>query len=244
MKPLRALARTLGAVVLSLAVSMAQAAPQHALTLYDEAPKYPANFQHYDYVNPAAPKGGTFRQKGVGSFDSLNPFISKGVPADDIDMIYDTLARRSLDEPFTEYGLVAGRIEKAPDNSWVRFYLRPEARFHDGQPMRAEDVVFSFQTLMQSGSPLYRGYYADVADVVAEDPLRVLFKFKHSNNRELPLILGQLPVLPKHFWKAGISPRAAWTFPWAAAPTQSPRSRRGARFATSGSRTTGHVIYP
>ena len=201
MMPLRALSKALSAVALCIAASVAHAAPQHALTLYDEAPKYPADFKHYDYVNPDAPKGGTFRQKGVGSFDSLNPFISKGVPADDIDLIYDTLARRSLDEPFTEYGLVAGRIEKAPDNSWVRFYLRPEARFHDGQPMRAEDVVFSFQTLMQSGSPLYRGYYADVADVVAEDPLRVLFKFKHSNNRELPLILGQLPVLPKHFWQ-------------------------------------------
>ena len=201
MMPLRALSKALSAVALCIAASVAHAAPQHALTLYDEAPRYPADFKHYDYVNPDAPKGGTFRQKGVGSFDSLNPFISKGVPADDIDLIYDTLARRSLDEPFTEYGLVAGRIEKAPDNSWVRFYLRPEARFHDGQPMRAEDVVFSFQTLMQSGSPLYRGYYADVADVVAEDPLRVLFKFKHSNNRELPLILGQLPVLPKHFWQ-------------------------------------------
>ncbi len=201
MMPLPALARALGACALSLAASLAQAAPQHALTLYDEAPKYPAGFQHYDYVNPDAPKGGTFRQKGVGSFDSLNPFISKGVPADDMDLNYDTLARQSLDEPFTEYGLVAGRIEKAPDNSWVRFYLRPEARFHDGRPMHAEDVVFSFQTLIQSGSPLYRSYYADVAEVVAEDPLRVLFKFKHSNNRELPLILGQLPVLPKHFWE-------------------------------------------
>ncbi len=201
MMPLPALARALGAFALSLAASLAQAAPQHALTLYDEAPKYPADFQHYDYVNPDAPKGGTFRQKGVGSFDSLNPFISKGVPADDMDLNYDTLARQSLDEPFTEYGLVAGRIEKAPDNSWVRFYLRPEARFHDGQPMHAEDVVFSFQTLIQNGSPLYRSYYADVAEVVAEDPQRVLFKFKHSNNRELPLILGQLPVLPKHFWE-------------------------------------------
>lgn len=201
MMPLPALARALSAFALSLAASLAQAAPQHALTLYDEAPKYPADFQHYDYVNPDAPKGGTFRQKGVGSFDSLNPFISKGVPADDMDLNYDTLARQSLDEPFTEYGLVAGRIEKAPDNSWVRFYLRPEARFHDGRPMHAEDVVFSFQTLIQSGSPLYRSYYADVAEVVAEDPQRVLFKFKHSNNRELPLILGQLPVLPKHFWE-------------------------------------------
>ncbi len=193
--------RTLLGLLLAGVACIAHAAPQHALTLYDEPPKYPANFKHFDYVNPDAPKGGTFRQAGFGSFDSLNPFISKGVPANDTDLIYDTLARQSLDEPFTEYGLIASKIEKAPDNSWVRYYLRPEARFHDGHPVRAEDVVFSFQTLMKSGAPLYRGYYGDVDQVVAEDPLRVLFTFKHNNNRELPLIIGQLPVLPKHWWE-------------------------------------------
>ncbi|MFJ4145160.1 extracellular solute-binding protein [Pseudomonas sp. NPDC089734] len=200
MTPLRALFMQAGGLLLAGIVCTAQAAPQHAVTLYDEAPKYPANFKHFDYVNPDAPKGGLFRQAGFGSFDSLNPFINKGVAADDIGLIYDTLTSRSLDEPFTEYGLVAGKIEKAPDNGWVRFYLRPEARFHDGHPMRADDVVFSFETLMKHGAPMYRGYYADVDQVIAEDPLRVLFKFKHKDNRELPLILGQLPVLPKHFW--------------------------------------------
>ncbi|WP_397459294.1 extracellular solute-binding protein [Pseudomonas asplenii] len=200
MMPLRALLLCAGGLLSSAMAGFALAAPQHALTLYDEPPKYPADFKHVDFVNPDAPKGGTFRQSASGGFDSLNPFISKGVPADDIGLIYDTLARQGMDEPFTEYGLVAAKIEKAPDNSWVRFYLRPEARFHDGHPMRAEDVVFSFQTLIKDGAPLYRAYYADVAEVVAEDPLRVLFKFKHTNNRELPLILGQLPVLPKHWW--------------------------------------------
>lgn len=183
-----------------LLCTQAVAAPQHALTLYDEPPKYPANFKHVDYVNPDAPKGGTFRESAMGSFDSLNPFISKGVPADNITLVYDTLAQQGLDEPITEYGLIAGKIEKAPDNSWVRFYLRPEARFHDGHPVRAEDVVFTFETLIKQGTPIYRTYYADVAEVVAEDPLRVLFKFKHTSNRELPLILGQLLVLPKHWW--------------------------------------------
>lgn len=183
-----------------LLCTQAVAAPQHALTLYDEPPKYPANFKHVDYVNPDAPKGGTFRESAMGSFDSLNPFISKGVPADNIGLVFDTLAQQGLDEPITEYGLIAGKIEKAPDNSWVRFYLRPEARFHDGHPVHAEDVVFTFETLIKQGSPIYRTYYADVAEVVAEDPLRVLFKFKHTSNRELPLILGQLPVLPKHWW--------------------------------------------
>ncbi|WP_248807174.1 extracellular solute-binding protein [Pseudomonas sp. MWU13-2100] len=187
-------------LLFSALASLAVAAPQHALTLYNEPPKYPADFQHVDFVNPDAPKGGTFRRSAMGGFDSLNPFISKGVPADGLDLIYDTLLRHGLDEPFTEYGLVAEKVERAPDNSWVRFYLRPEARFHDGHPMRAEDVVFSFQTLMKDGAPLYRTYYADVDDVIAEDPLRVLFKFKRTTNRELPLILGQLPVLPKHWW--------------------------------------------
>lgn len=200
MNPLHSLrAQAAGLLLASLACTV-QAAPQHGVTLYDEPPKYPADFKHFDYVNPDAPKGGTFRQASFGGFDSLNPFINKGVPADDIGLIYDTLARASLDEPFSEYGLVAGKIEKAPDNSWVRFYLRPEARFHDGHPMRAEDVEFSFKTLMEHGSPMYKGYYADVDQVVVEDPLRVLFKFKHKGNREMPLILGQLPVLPKHFW--------------------------------------------
>ncbi|MFK3789967.1 extracellular solute-binding protein [Pseudomonas piscis] len=201
MMPLRALRLHTSGLLLGVIACCAQATPQHAVTLYGEAPKYPAGFQHFDFVKPDAPKGGTFRMAGFGSFDSLNPFISKGVPESNIGLVYDTLMAQSLDEPFTEYGLVAGRIEKAPDNSWVRFYLRPEARFNDGHPLRAEDVVFSFQTLTNAGSPLYRGYYADVEQVIAEDPLRVLFKFKHSNNRELPLILGQLTILPKHWWE-------------------------------------------
>ncbi|QVI72036.1 MULTISPECIES: extracellular solute-binding protein [Pseudomonas syringae group] len=200
MNPLHSLRSQAAGLLLASLACTVQAAPQHGVTLYDEAPKYPADFKHFDYVNPDAPKGGTLRQAGFGGFDSLNPFINKGVPADDIGLIYDTLARSSLDEPFTEYGLVAGKIEKSPDNSWVRFYLRPEARFHDGHPIRADDVEFSFKTLMEHGSPMYKGYYADVDQVIVEDPLRVLFKFKHKGSRELPLILGQLPVLPKHFW--------------------------------------------
>lgn len=197
---LRALLIHVSGIALLSVASMALAAPKHAQTLYDEPPKYPANFKHFDYVNPDAPKGGTLRQAGFGGFDSLNPFINRGVPADDIGMIYDTLTRHGLDEPFTEYGLLAEKIEKAPDNAWVRFYLRPEARFHDGQPVTAEDVKFSFDTLMSKGAPMYRGYYADVEKVEVESPQRVRFVFKQAGNRELPLIVGQLPVLPKHWW--------------------------------------------
>ncbi len=188
------------ASLLALVGSLANAAGQHAITLYGEPPKYPSDFKSFDFVNPQAPKGGTFRQSGLGGFDSLNPFISKGVAADNIGLIYDTLTRHGLDEPFTEYGLLAGKIEVGPDNNWVRFYLRPEARFNDGQPVTADDVVFSFETLMKDGEPQYKAYYADVAKVTAEDKQRVRFDFKHNKNRELALILGQLAVLPKHWW--------------------------------------------
>jgi microcin C transport system substrate-binding protein len=197
---LRALFIHVSGIALLGVASLALAGPKHAQTLYDEPPKYPTNFKHFDYVNADAPKGGTLRQAGFGSFDSLNPFINKGVAADDIGIIYDTLTRHSLDEPFTEYGLLAEKIEKAPDNAWVRFYLRPEARFHDGQPVTAEDVKFSFDTLMSKGAPMYRGYYADVEKVEVESTHRVRFVFKQAGNRELPLIVGQLPVLPKHWW--------------------------------------------
>jgi microcin C transport system substrate-binding protein len=200
MTSLRALLTQTGGLLLAGLACLAQAAPPHAITLYGEAPKYPASFQHFDYVNPDAPKGGTLRLSDSGGFDSLNPFISKGVPAGQVSLIYDTLATQSLDEPMTEYGLVASGIEKAADNTWVRFTLRPEARFHDGHPIRAEDVVFTFNTLIKDGSPFFRSYYADVDKVTAEDPLHVLFSFKNGDNRELPLILGQLPVLPKHWW--------------------------------------------
>ena len=197
---LRALFIHISSIALLGVASLALAGPKHAQTLYDEPPKYPANFKHFDYVNPDAPKGGTLRQAGFGGFDSLNPFISKGVSEENIGIIYDSLTRPSLDEPFTVYGLLAEKIEKAPDNAWVRFYLRPEARFHDGQPVTAEDVKFSFDTLMSKGAPMYRGYYADVEKVEVESPQRVRFVFKQAGNRELPLIVGQLPVLPKHWW--------------------------------------------
>lgn len=220
MRPLRSvLLCAAGGLLLCLA-GLIQAAPQHALTLYGEAPKYPANFRHFDYANPNAPQGGTLRQAGFGGFDSLNPFINKGVAADDIGLIYDTLTRHSLDEPFTEYGLLAEKMEKAPDNSWVRFYLRPEARFHDGHPVTAEDVVFSFEVLMKDGAPSFKAYYADVEKVVAEDERRVRFDFRHTDNRELPLIIGQLAVLPKHWWQGRDFTRGSLDIPLGSGPYQ------------------------
>ena len=190
----------LGCLLLTLAATASAAPGKHALTLYGEPPKYAEDFSHFDYVNPDAPKGGTLRLSGFGSFDSLNGFISRGTAADQLGLIYDTLTVHALDEPFTEYGLIAERIEQAEDNTWVRFHLRPEARFHDGHPVTASDVVFTFNTLLEHGAPFYRAYYGDVKEVVADNEHSVTFHFQHGMNRELPLVLGQLPVLPEHYW--------------------------------------------
>ncbi|WP_339843506.1 extracellular solute-binding protein [uncultured Halopseudomonas sp.] len=181
-------------------VAIAAPAGDHALTLYGEPPAYPADFSHFAYVNPEAPKGGTMRLSGFGSFDSLNGFISRGASADQLSLIYNTLTFHAMDEPFTEYGLIAERIERAEDNTWVRFHLRPEARFHDGEPVTAADVVFTFNTLIEQGAPFYKSYYAGVKEVVADSDLSVTFHFHNGENRELPLVLGQLPVLPAHYW--------------------------------------------
>lgn len=216
--PLRSFLMQGSALLLLGLASLTQAAPQHALTLYGEAPKYPANFKHFDYVNPDAPKGGVLRLPGLNGFDSFNPFIPKGNAADRIGLIYDTLTYHSPDEPFTEYGLLAEKIEKAPDNSYVRFFLNPKARFHDGEPVTAEDVIFTFNALLEHGDPMYRHYYADVAEVVAESPRTVRFSFKHAGNRELPLILGQLQVLPKHWWEGRDFSRGGLEVPLGSGP--------------------------
>jgi len=177
------------------------AGPQHAITLYDEAPKYPANFTHFDFVNPDAPKGGRLKLASYGGFDSLNPFIPKGNVEGRIGLIYDSLTFQSPDEPFTEYGLLAETIDKAADNSSVTFNLNPKARWHDGQPVTAEDVQFTFEQLLKHGDPMYRHYYADVERVEILNKQSVRFVFKRNDNRELPMILGQLQILPKHWWE-------------------------------------------
>jgi microcin C transport system substrate-binding protein len=164
-------------------------------------PRYGADFKHFDYVNPDAPKGGSVRLADSGSFDSLNPFIIKGEPAAGLGLTYDSLTVQSADEAFTEYGLLAETIETPADRSWVQFTLRAEARWHDGQPITADDLLFSFQTLREKGAPFYRFYYASVETTEKIDERTVRFVFKPGDNRELPLILGQLPVLPKHYWE-------------------------------------------
>lgn len=176
-------------------------AHDHALALHGE-PKYPAGFAHFDYVNPNAPKGGTLRLANVAAatFDSVHPFILRGTPAQGLGLIYDTLTERSLDEAFTEYGLIAERIEAAADNSYVRYFLRAEARFHDGEPITAADVRWTFETLRDEGHPQYRAYYRDVEHVEVISDREVIFHFANTQNAELPMIIGQMPVLPKHYW--------------------------------------------
>lgn len=196
----------LRALTISLLLPLASplaAAPvtSHALTLRG-APALPAGFSHFDYVNPDAPKGGRLRLDGLGTFDSLNQFINKGIPADGLSRIYDTLTTSSEDEPMTRYGLLAKSIEHDPDDaSWVIYRLRPEARFSDGRPVRARDVVFSFDIIRSQGAPAYKAYFADVASVEALDPLTVRFRFRGKDNHELPMIVGELPILPEHYWR-------------------------------------------
>jgi microcin C transport system substrate-binding protein len=171
----------------------------HALSLMGAA-QLPPGFAHFPYANPNAPKGGDVALGAVGTFDSFSPHIVRGSPAGATALIYDTLMRGNADEAQVAYGHVAHTIEVAADARSVSFELRPEARFHDGAPMTAEDVAWTFQTLIAHGRPHYRQYWGDVAEVVVESPHRITFRFKHADNRELPMILGQLDVLPKHWW--------------------------------------------
>ncbi len=172
----------------------------HGLAMYD-TPELPTDFAHFPYVNPDAPKGGEMVRAAVGSFDSTNPFIIKGTSASGLTLIYDTLMTQNPDEPFTMYALLAEGVRLDPDRRWMEFDLNPEARFHDGTAVTASDVVFSFRLLRDEGEPFYAAYYADVTSVQALDADTVRFEFASENSRELPLILGQLPVLPEHYWK-------------------------------------------
>ncbi|WP_407275462.1 extracellular solute-binding protein [Halothiobacillus sp. DCM-1] len=162
------------------------------------SPKYPANFTAFRYVNPDAPKGGQMALSVFGSFDSLNPFVLKGLPAAGLnELCFDTLTVRAWDEPFSVYGLLADRAELAPDGLSISFGINPAARFADGSPVTAEDVLFSFEQLMSPAAhPRYRLYWADIlgAERVGADQLR--FRFRQVNP-ELHLIIGELPVFSR-----------------------------------------------
>ena len=172
--------------------------PRHAIAMHGE-PALPPAFQAYPYVDPQAPKGGRLVLGKADTFNSLNPFIIKGDSAEGIaEYVYETLLGRAQDEPFTLYGLLAESIEVPDDRSAITFTLRPKARFSDGQPVTADDVLFSHATLRERGRPNHRRYYGKVTIAEKLDDRRVRFVFSGDGDREMPLIMGLMPVLPRH----------------------------------------------
>jgi peptide/nickel transport system substrate-binding protein len=174
------------------------AEPRQAIAMHGE-PLLPADFSEFAYVNPKAPKGGELTQAVVGTFDSLNPFIVKGLPADGIrGYVVEALMARGYDEPFTLYSLLARSIETDAARNYVTFGLDPAASFSDGQPVTAADVIFSWELLRDKGRPNLRTYYAKVSKAEALGDRMVRFDLAGASDRELPLILGLMPVLPRH----------------------------------------------
>jgi peptide/nickel transport system substrate-binding protein len=196
--------RVLACVALALGVAPlapfceAKAAESHALAMHG-APALPPNFTHMPYANPDAPKGGRLVWGILGTFDSLNPLIVRGLAVQQMrGFVVESLMARGNDEAFTLYGLLAKSVETDDARSHVTFHLDPKARFADGKPVTADDVLFSWELLRDKGRPNHRQYYSKVAKAEARDPLTVRFDFDAANDRELPLILGLMPVLPRH----------------------------------------------
>ena len=172
----------------------------HAIAMHGE-PKYNQDFISVEYISNSAEKGGDIVRSSIGTYDTFNPFTLKGTSAAGIGLLYETLTTGSSDEAFTEYGLLAQSIEWPDDRSWVTYTLRDEAKWHDGKKITSDDVVWTFNTLMEKGHPFYKYYYGDVSEVIKISENKVKFLFSTNTNKELVLIVGQLPVLPKHYWE-------------------------------------------
>lgn len=209
LRPVRRPARAalLGTTLFGLALLALPAAAQetanapqwrHGVSLMGQ-PKYPADFKHFDYVNANAPKAGLVRLSASGTFDSLNDIISRGTPAGGLQLIYDTLMAPASDEVATEYGLLAEAVSYPADFSSVTYRLRPEAKWHDGQPVTPDDVIFSFEAVTKN-NPRQAYYYSHVKEAKKTGDNEVTFTFDQAGNRELPQIVGQLRVMPKHWW--------------------------------------------
>ena len=180
-----------------------EARPAHAIAMHGD-PRYPAGFDHFDYADPAAPKGGVFRNAAGGTFDTLNPFIVRGRVALGLGYVTESLMQRSWDEPFSLYGLIAASVTVPEDRSWVEFTLNPSARWHDGVPITPADVLFSWRTLRDHGRPNHRSYYARVSHAARTGERSVRFTFARGTgdiDREMALIMGLMPILPEHYWK-------------------------------------------
>ncbi|MFW6366508.1 MAG: extracellular solute-binding protein [Spirochaetota bacterium] len=171
----------------------------HAFALRGK-PKYGPDFTHFDYVNPDAPKGGTIVFHSVGTFDNFNRFAQRGVAAVESGSLYDPLMKPSEDEVDVYYGLVAEKIEYPDDYTWVTFHINPNARFHDGEPITADDVVFTFNKFLNEGVPQFKQYFRPVTGVSKLSTYRVRFTLEHSN-RKMIQSLADLSILPEHYWK-------------------------------------------
>lgn len=182
--------------------------PKNGLAFWDKL-DHNSDFTHFKYANPLAPKGGTLTLAGIGSFDSLNPFIMKGTPALGLSYLFSsylhvTLTKPSLDDGLSQYCYAAENFKLAPDKSYIEFNIRKEATFNDNDktPILPEDIIFSFEILMSKGLPLYKMYYKDIKKIEKTGERRVKFWFKATNNRELPLIVGQMPLLSKKYFSS------------------------------------------
>jgi microcin C transport system substrate-binding protein len=174
---------------------------RHGSSLYGNL-RYPAGFKHFDYVNPAAPKGGTVRLGTFGAYDNFNPVIAglRGNIAGGVGLLFESLSTQALDEVASDYGLIAEAMTYPPDFSYVTYRLRREARWHDGMPITAEDVLFSFE-VFKANNPQQAAYYRHVVEAEKSGEREVTFRFDGPGNRELPQIVGQLQVVPKHWWE-------------------------------------------
>jgi microcin C transport system substrate-binding protein len=188
-------------VVMMMLVPATAMAASHGITLFGEL-KYKQGFRHFDYVNPDAPKGGKLTLYTTSAFDNLNPYILKGVSAPGMEMVFETLMTGSMDEPQSYYGLLAESVTLADDRSHMDFTLRRNARWHDGKPVTAADVVYSFSLLKEKGHPTYRILYKPISEVVALGTYQVRFEFSDTTQRDLPLYAATMPVLPKHYYES------------------------------------------
>ena len=191
-------------VVFSFATVTVASEKRHGMSFFGNL-KYPPDFQHFEYVNPDAPKGGTLRQAQLGNFDTLNDFIRKGRKASGLNdtsvSIYDRLMADADDEPASQYGWLAETVELADDYSWVTFDLRPEARWHDGKPVTADDVVFTFNQLKKYGNPSTKMGYRDIVEARKTAPLQVTFYFRNATSPKQAQLIGRMHIIPEHYWR-------------------------------------------
>lgn len=211
------------ALICAFSLPAAAAEKRHGLSAFGEL-KYPADFQHFDYVNPDAPKGGRLSTIGVQAvltFNSFNPFIRKDDPAQGlVEFLFDSLMVRAADEPDAVYGLIAHSAEVADDKHSVTFYMRPEAKFRDGTPVTADDVVYSFDVLhdITRASPVYALQLQSVARAEALDAHTVRYEFKGENTRDLPMTVATLPILSKAYYEKASFDKASLEAPVGSGP--------------------------